>query len=211
MGLGRVPEYFLRDDHLMSFNLAISEDGILRIRFVRKDPDKLDAAWGSAVIWAVPPTMECFSTSFITVYGQDVRMVWNQNPGKEVLCDRYEYDEDKRLHQFFLKDTLTCKLMGGEYYLYMIDLRPLKPIKKASKLDPFKQILYDTAKKNQEEHPNQVIDFTCPLCGQETMYASIIDNRLFAACKSCFEMINIPWPDEDEIKPFDLQKTWKHV
>ena len=141
MGLGRVPEFFLRGAHTMSFRLAMNESGILRIHFVRKDADKPEAAWGTPVVWPVPLTMECFLTSFITLYGENVRMIWNRNPGEEVLCDHYEYDEKRKLHQFFWRNELTCKLMDGEYYLSMRDLRPSKTILYEVKRDSFTQEL----------------------------------------------------------------------
>ncbi len=70
---------------------------------------------------------------------------------------------------------------------------------------------YDAAKKYQDEHGGPMFDCTCPLCGQGSMYVSIENNRLFASCRSCFKMIDIPWPDEDEIEPFDFQKKWKDL
>ena len=118
LGLGRVPAYFIDGDHLLFFRINVSDSGLLRLecRRVRKDGKK-----PSDVLWSIPPAMMCFLTPRVVLLGADVRLIWNKDPGKPVLCDRYVHDEDADLHQFFLGDKLRCKLMGGEYFLSMKD------------------------------------------------------------------------------------------
>ncbi len=115
---GRVPAYFIDEDHLLSFEIEPMDSGVIRLacRRVRKDGKK-----PSEVLWSIPPAMVCFLTPAVVLYAADVRLVWNKDPGKPVLCDRYEYDEEKSLHKFFLGDDLRCRLMGGDYYLSMDD------------------------------------------------------------------------------------------
>ena len=205
---GRIPHFFLMDGFLMSFRLAMSDDGYLRINFVRRD---VDGQWGRKVLWPVPFTMECFFTCFITVYGEKVEHVWHPNPGKEVYCDRYEYDEETDLHLFYLKDDLKCVIVGGDYFLSMEALRPgkMKEVIQASELDPYKKEIVEAAEKYKDEHTGVVVEIRCPICGQEQLYVNTDDNRLFAFCHNCHVSIDTPWPyAEPEDIPFDDQRTW---
>ena len=115
---GRVPAYFVDADHRLSFQIEPTEDGVIRLecRRVRKNGKK-----PSEVLWSIPPAMVCFLTPSVVLYAADVRLIWNKTPGEPVLCDRYEYDEAKDLHRFYLGDDLRCRLMGGDYYLSMDD------------------------------------------------------------------------------------------
>lgn len=51
--------------------------------------------------------------------GENVKQIWNKNPGEMVVCDRYEYDEATNMHQFYLNDEIQGKLQGGDYVLAM--------------------------------------------------------------------------------------------
>ena len=212
MAVGRVPELFLFGNHILSVRLAVSEDGILRLHFARKNADHPDKVCRTKVLWAVAPTQECFLTDSVTLYGTDVQMIWNQTPGEEILCDRYEYDEKHRLHKFCQKDQLVCRLMGGRYYLYMSALRPGMPERPMTQLEPFRQKIYDIARTNEQQLKGHALNDECPLCGQKTLTLSIVDGRLFAVCVNCSVMTYFPWPEEKEERgPFDLQREWKDV
>ena len=115
---GRVPACFVDEDHRLTFEILPMEDGLIRLgcRRVRKDGKK-----PNEVLWSITPAMVCFLTPSVVLYAADVRMIWNKTPGEPVLCDRYEYDEAKDLHLFYLGDDLRCRLMGGDYYLSMDD------------------------------------------------------------------------------------------
>ena len=63
--------------------------------------------------------MRCLMTDAVVLYAVEIRMIWNIHPGEQIVCDRYEYDEKKDLHLFYLGDELQCKLMGGAYVLAM--------------------------------------------------------------------------------------------
>ena len=114
--LGRVPRWFLNPEHNMVFTIQAADDGDIRLEFRRKrkngkKPDK--------VLWSTPPAMKCFLTDFVVLYGTGVREIWNRDPGQPVVCDRYEYDEEKDAYLFYLKKELQCRLQGGDYLLSM--------------------------------------------------------------------------------------------
>ena len=117
IGLGRVPHYLLSsDDYLMTMEIAADEDGTVRLEFRRK---RKDGTKPNQILWSVPPAMRCFMTDFVVLYGQNVRRIWNKNPGEQVVCDSYEYDGDSDTHLFLLKDEIQCRLQGGDYVLPM--------------------------------------------------------------------------------------------
>lgn len=117
IGLGRVPHYLLPfGDDLMTMEIATADDGAVRLEFRRK---KKDGRKPNPILWSVPPAMRCFMTEFVVLYGENVRQIWNRNPGETVICDRYEYDADSSMHLFYLEDELQCKLQGGNYVLPM--------------------------------------------------------------------------------------------
>lgn len=117
MGLGRVPHYLLTfDDYLMTMDIATADDGAVRLEFRRK---RKDGKKPNQILWSVPPAMRCFMTEFVVLYGENVRQIWNKNPGELVVCDRYEYDEATNMHLFYLNDEVQGKLQGGDYVLAM--------------------------------------------------------------------------------------------
>ena len=117
--LGRVPRFFLNENHLLAFTIVTGEDGLARLEFRRK---RKDGQKSSRVLWAVPPAMKCFLTEFVVLFSGNISLIWNKNPGEPVICDRYEHDEEHDLHLFYLNDELQCKLMGGDYALSMDEL-----------------------------------------------------------------------------------------
>ena len=207
--LGRVPYYFLMDGYKMSFTLAKSDDGYLRIDFTRRDKS---GQAGRKLIWAIPMTMECFLTSSVTLFGTDVQHVWNKHPGKRVFCDRYDYDEETDTWFFYFEDDLKCTIVGGNYYLYMTDLRPMRRVYYKKKLDPYKFDIYKTAEKLKDEQTSPIIHIKCPLCGGENLYVSTDESHLLAFCEDCHESIDVPWPDDvTGWVPFDSQRNWEQI
>ena len=134
LALGRVPHRFINDEHNMVFTIAVADDGSARLEFRRrrkngKKPDR--------VLWTVTPALKCMLTNFVVLYGFEIRWIWNKNPGEEVICDRYEYDEEKDTHLFYDQDQLQCRLTGGEYALSMDEfiytvLRDCDPVQTTS-------------------------------------------------------------------------------
>lgn len=117
LGLGRVPHYLLLTPaYRMTIDIEAFDDGIVRLEFRRK---RKDGKKQNRILWSVPPAMRCIMTDFVVLCGADIRMVWRKNPGEQVVCDRYEYDEEKDQHLFYLGKELQCRLMGGEYALVM--------------------------------------------------------------------------------------------
>ena len=117
VGLGRVPYYLLfMKDYLMTMEIYVDDDGTVRLEFRRK---RKDGGKPNRILWSVPPAMRCFMTDFVVLYGEQVRQIWNRNPGETVTCDRYEYDETSDTHLFYLKDEIQCRLQGGKYALSM--------------------------------------------------------------------------------------------
>ena len=90
--------------------------GVARLEFRKK---RKDGKKPGRILWSVAPAMRCFMTDSVVLYGADIRQIWNKNPGETVVCDRYEYDEEKDTHLFYLADELRCKLTGGYYVLPM--------------------------------------------------------------------------------------------
>ena len=116
MGLGRVSEAFITPEHDLAFMIQTTEEGLVRLEFRRK---RKDGSKPDKVLWSIAPAMQCMLTDFVVVYAADVQMIWNKNPGKAVVCDRYEYDPQKNMHCFYLNDEPQCRLMGGDYALAM--------------------------------------------------------------------------------------------
>ena len=115
MGPGRVPRYLLTDDDAaMTMDIDTYEDGGVRLEFRRQ---RKDGKKPNRILWSVPPAMRCFMTDFVVLYGADIREIWNRNPEKQVLCDRYEYDKATDTHLYYLNNELQCRLRGGRYVL----------------------------------------------------------------------------------------------
>ena len=118
MKIGRVP-YFLMSEagDQMTIDIDVDEeDGQTRLEFRRK---RKDGKKPNRILWSVAPAMRCLMTDAVVLYAVEIRMIWNIHPGEQIVCDRYEYDEKKDLHLFYLEDELQCKLMGGAYVLAM--------------------------------------------------------------------------------------------
>ncbi len=114
--LSLIPDWFIDEDHQFTFEIHATGNATVwlicrRYREDGKEPNK--------VLWSVPQAMTCSLTDCILLFATDVRLIWNEHPGEPVRCNRYEYDEKKQLHQFFLGDKLQCKLMGGNYFQSM--------------------------------------------------------------------------------------------
>ena len=117
VGLGRVPRYLLLEDGVqMTVDIEAAPGGPVRLEFRRKRPDGKKP---NRILWTVAPAMRVVMTDFVVLYGRDVRMIWNKNPGEQVICDRHEYDEQTDTNLFYLNDELQCRLTGGEYALDM--------------------------------------------------------------------------------------------
>ena len=116
---GLVPKRFINDRHLLTFTIQVSEDGDTRLVFRRQSKNEEPA---NNVLWSVPPAMSCFLTDHIVLYAQNVRLIWTIRPREPVVCDRYEYDEKKQTHLYYLGNELQCRLLGGRYFLSMEEL-----------------------------------------------------------------------------------------
>ena len=117
IGLGRVPRCLAPDDEVrMTVAIDVNEAGVARLEFRRK---RKDGKKPNRILCPVMPAMRCFMTESIVLYGENVRQIWNKNPGETVLCDQYEYDSEKDLHCFYLNGELQCRLLGGYYVLPM--------------------------------------------------------------------------------------------
>ena len=112
-----VPWYLIpSEEYQMTIDLQTADDGDIRLEFRRR---RRDGKKPARILWTVPPAMKCFTTDFVVLYGKEVREIWNIRPGEQVLCDRYEYDEEKDTHLFFLGEDLQFRLAGGIYALPM--------------------------------------------------------------------------------------------
>lgn len=117
IGLGRVPFYLLMNsDYQMTIDIEVADEGVIRLEFRKKRRDEKKP---SRILWTATPAMRCFMTDSVVLYGAEVRRIWNRNPGAQVLCDHYKYDETIKAHLFYLEDELQCKLVEGEYVLPM--------------------------------------------------------------------------------------------
>ena len=117
IGLGRVPHYLLTlGEYFMTIDFAFSDEGGVRLEFRRK---RKDGEKPAPILWSVPPAMRCFMTDFVVLYGEDIRQIRRKDPDRQVVCDRYEYDETSGMHLFYLGDEVQCGLQGGDYVLPM--------------------------------------------------------------------------------------------
>lgn len=117
LALARVPHYLIPSDEVrMTMDIRVDDEGVARLEFRKK---RKDGKKPGRILWSVAPAMRCFMTDSVVLYGADIRQIWNKNPGETVACDRYEYDEEKDTHLFYLADELRCKLTGGYYVLPM--------------------------------------------------------------------------------------------
>ncbi len=116
LGLGTVPRKILISSRdLMTIDMDVDDNGVARLEFRRKDRD----GGKKRILWPVALAMKCFMTDFVVLYGADIRQIWSKTPGKQVVCDRYEADEEKELYQFYMGEEVVCKLQGGLFVLPM--------------------------------------------------------------------------------------------
>lgn len=116
LGLGRVLDRFLNQDHHLTLTIHAPEDEPLRLEFRRKrvkgkKPDK--------VLWSVPPAMKCFMTDFVVLYVKDFRELWCEDPEKTLVCDGYSYEPQTDTYQLTLNEKARCRIAGGEFVLSM--------------------------------------------------------------------------------------------
>ena len=117
LGPGRVPLYLITDEKTqMTIRIEPDDDGMIRLEFRRK---RTDGKKPNKILWSVAPAMRCIMTDFVVLYAQEIRQVWTKKPGEAVVCDRYEYDDEKDMHLFSLDGEVQCRLQGGEYVLPM--------------------------------------------------------------------------------------------
>ena len=117
IGLGRVPRHLLSSDRiLMTLDIDVDDDGIARLEFRRK---RKDGKKPGRILWSVAPAMKCFMTDCIVLYGAEQRRIWRRNPGEQVACDWYRYEEETDTWVFTLKGEEQCRLQGGFYVLPM--------------------------------------------------------------------------------------------
>ena len=193
----------LRNDHYMTMKVEVSDSGAVRLTLQRTTAS--GAGTNKKPLWAFAPTLECFESDQVILYGGGISLIWNKEPGQTVRCNQYGYDENEQLHQFFDDGVLVCKLKGGEYYLSVDDLRP-----KAASMPPmentlaeWKQEIYDKAAEIKRRENPKLIEIDCPRCKSEkSLYVNLDDGELFAVCHHCFGFLRIPWPERaDEPEP----------
>ena len=116
LGLGTVPRKFLITSlDLMTIDIDVDENGVARLEFRRKDR----SGKRKKILWSVAPAMKCFMTEFVVLYGGNIRRIWSKTPGEQVVCDGYDFDDEKELYQFFMDGEPVLKLQGGLYVLPM--------------------------------------------------------------------------------------------
>lgn len=115
MGLGRVPLYLISGSKTqMTIDIETDDEGMLRLEFRRK---RTDGKKPNRILWTVTPAMKVLMTDFVVLYAKDISRIWTKNPGQQIVCDKYEYDDDRDLHIFSLKGEVQCRLQGGDYVL----------------------------------------------------------------------------------------------
>ena len=116
LGLGRVLDRFLNEDHHLTLTIQEQEDGPLRLEFRRKS---ITGKKPNKVLWSVPPAMKCFMTDFVVLYAADFREVWCEEPEKTLVCDGYSYEPQTETYLLTLNEKVRCRIAGGDFFLPM--------------------------------------------------------------------------------------------
>ncbi len=119
--VGKVAMPLLMHNYRVTFSVEVNDEGDMRMIFRRiAKEEQLEPG---TIVWSIAPARWCATLRYVTLYGHDTRYIWLKNPGKDVECDSYDYDEENEKHCFYLDGEPVCTLTGGFYFINIEDLQ----------------------------------------------------------------------------------------